>query len=71
MNLVGTIATDRAGTLPSAPPQPQGEVYTVEATSDWFEVPKTITIPSPMTFGPPPATEIQNSNMGPNDRQVC
>ncbi|XP_076799523.1 cilia- and flagella-associated protein 47-like isoform X2 [Clavelina lepadiformis] len=53
----------------SAPPRPAGVTFKVEASSEWFEVPSTITVPSPMTFGPPPATEMISMNAGPNDRQ--
>nr|XP_039264663.1 cilia- and flagella-associated protein 47-like isoform X2 [Styela clava] len=60
----------RASTHPqSAPPLPLGTLFSVEASSDCFDVSATITLPSPMTFGPLPASEIKGSKYGPNDRQ--
>ncbi|XP_078495986.1 cilia- and flagella-associated protein 47 isoform X1 [Ciona intestinalis] len=53
----------------SAPPRPRGTSFNVEASSEWFQVQPSIIIPSPMTFGPPPASEMKTSNAGPNDRQ--
>lgn len=54
----------------SAPPPPIGTTFSIEASSKCFEVPVSIIIPSPMTFGPPPASEMKGSRYGPNDRQV-
>lgn len=54
----------------SAPPRPRGITFQIETSSEWFEVPDTLTIPSPMTFGPLPASEVKDKKAGPNDRQV-
>ena len=51
-------------------PKTSATVYKVKASSKYFETEDNVVVPSPATNGPPAATDLEESNTGPNDIQV-